>query len=110
MFSLLKTLFFSTYAVYLADSHMILDRPFPYGRNSLNNSPLNGDGSDFPCKQRPNVYDGYDDAVRINKYLPGTVHELAFNGTAVRKYYPIFDAITNSLLGAWRRVMPNLPD
>jgi hypothetical protein len=37
--------------------HMIMKSPIPYGKSSLNNSPLAGDGSDFPCKQRSGVYD-----------------------------------------------------
>jgi hypothetical protein len=37
--------------------HMIMKSPVPYGKSSLNNSPLAGDGSDFPCKQRSGVYD-----------------------------------------------------
>ncbi|EXJ60605.1 hypothetical protein A1O7_04758 [Cladophialophora yegresii CBS 114405] len=40
-----------------ADAHMIMQSPVPYGKSTLNNSPLDGSGSDFPCKQRPGVYD-----------------------------------------------------
>ncbi|MCJ1291015.1 hypothetical protein MMC34_002557 [Xylographa carneopallida] len=39
------------------NSHMIMSSPTPYGKSSLNNSPLAADGSDFPCKQRSGVYD-----------------------------------------------------
>ncbi|KAK5273341.1 hypothetical protein LTR40_013892, partial [Exophiala xenobiotica] len=39
------------------NAHMIMKSPVPYGKSTLNNSPLNGDGSDFPCKQRSGVYD-----------------------------------------------------
>ena len=41
----------------VARAHMMMANPVPYGKSSLNNSPLNGDGSDFPCKQRTGVYD-----------------------------------------------------
>ncbi|ETI24548.1 hypothetical protein G647_03917 [Cladophialophora carrionii CBS 160.54] len=40
-----------------ADAHMIMRTPVPYGKSTLNNSPLDGGGADFPCKQRPGVYD-----------------------------------------------------
>jgi hypothetical protein len=33
-------------------AHMILDRPKPFGTLTLNNSPLDENGADFPCKQR----------------------------------------------------------
>ena len=41
----------------LANAHMMMSSPMPYGKSSLNNSPLVADGSDFPCKQRTGVYD-----------------------------------------------------
>lgn len=41
----------------VGEAHMIMKSPVPYGKSSLNNSPLAGDGSDFPCKQRTGVYD-----------------------------------------------------
>ena len=40
-----------------ANAHMMMSSPVPYGKSTLNNSPLAGDGSDFPCKQRSGVYD-----------------------------------------------------
>ncbi len=39
------------------NAHMIMKSPVPYGKSTLNNSPLDGSGSDFPCKQRSGVYD-----------------------------------------------------
>ncbi|KIW68553.1 hypothetical protein PV04_04492 [Phialophora macrospora] len=39
------------------DAHMMMQSPVPYGKSSLNNSPLDAGGADFPCKQRPGVYD-----------------------------------------------------
>ncbi|CAF9932522.1 hypothetical protein IMSHALPRED_008908 [Imshaugia aleurites] len=39
------------------DAHVKLDQPVPYGAASLNTNPLETDGSDWPCKQRPGVYD-----------------------------------------------------
>jgi hypothetical protein len=38
-------------------AHMILENPKPYGIDTLNNSPLDDSGLDFPCKQREGVYD-----------------------------------------------------
>lgn len=39
------------------NAHMKLLTPTPYGDSTLNNSPLDGAGADFPCKQRPGVYE-----------------------------------------------------
>ncbi|KAL8743191.1 MAG: hypothetical protein Q9190_004426 [Brigantiaea leucoxantha] len=38
-----------------ANAHVKLETPVPYGVG-LNTNPLLADGSDFPCKQRPDVY------------------------------------------------------
>ncbi|MCJ1427934.1 hypothetical protein MMC29_005841 [Sticta canariensis] len=39
------------------NAHMKMLTPVPFGDSTLNNFPLAADGSDFPCKQRPGVYD-----------------------------------------------------
>ena len=59
--------------------HMIMKNPVPYGKSTLNNSPLQADGSDFPCKQRPGVYDpeGAHNILEIGK-----PNELSFIGGA----------------------------
>ena len=64
----------------LASAHMIMTTPEPYGKASLNNSPLAADGSDFPCKQRPGVYtlDGAS-----NVFAQGSTEKLSFQGSAV---------------------------
>ncbi|KAL8740607.1 MAG: hypothetical protein Q9190_006712 [Brigantiaea leucoxantha] len=63
-----------------ANAHMIMKTPTPYGKSSLNNSPLDASGSDFPCKQRSNVYDaeGADNVMPI-----GAPQTLSFTGSAV---------------------------
>ena len=38
-------------------AHMRLSTPTPFGQSTLTSAPLAADGSDFPCKQRPGVYD-----------------------------------------------------
>ena len=64
----------------LAHGHMIMKTPTPFGKATLNNSPLAADGSDFPCKQRPDVYD----ATGISSTMPiGVNQTLSFTGTAV---------------------------
>ncbi|MCJ1473639.1 hypothetical protein MMC13_002290 [Lambiella insularis] len=62
------------------DGHMIMKTPTPYGKSSLNNSPLAPDGSDFPCKQRSGVYD----AEGASNTMPiGVNQTLSFTGSAV---------------------------
>ncbi|MCJ1269738.1 hypothetical protein MMC22_009631 [Lobaria immixta] len=39
------------------NAHMKMLTPIPFGDSTLTNSPLDASGSDFPCKQRPEVYD-----------------------------------------------------
>ncbi|MCJ1431626.1 hypothetical protein MMC27_000981 [Xylographa pallens] len=61
------------------NSHMIMNSPTPYGKSTLNSSPLAADGSDFPCKQRAGVYD----AEGASNTMPiGVNQTLAFTGSA----------------------------
>lgn len=61
-------------------AHMMMAQPVPYGKSTLDNSPLLADGSDFPCKQRPGVYDleGASNVLAI-----GETQTLSFIGSAV---------------------------
>jgi hypothetical protein len=73
----------SAFALFIApsvDAHMKLRSPVPYGLSSLDNSPLAADGSDFPCKQRPGVYEleGAENILVI-----GEPNMLSFEGSAV---------------------------
>ena len=43
--------------VHDAQAHVKVIQPVPYGAASLNTNPLEASGSDWPCKQRPGVYD-----------------------------------------------------
>ncbi|KAF4584473.1 Chitin-binding, domain 3 [Ophiocordyceps camponoti-floridani] len=63
-----------------ASAHILISNPVPYGKDSLNNSPLLADGSDFPCKQRTGVY---DTAGASNVYKQGSTQQLEFRGSAV---------------------------
>ncbi|PYH45766.1 lytic polysaccharide monooxygenase AA11 family protein [Aspergillus saccharolyticus JOP 1030-1] len=61
------------------EGHMIMSQPVPYGKDTLNNSPLAADGSDFPCKLRSNTY-------QVTQWNTGAVGEsmpLTFTGSAV---------------------------
>lgn len=58
-------------------AHMLMEQPVPYGKDTLDNSPLAG--SNFPCKQRPGVY-----AIsEVNTMSAGSSQSLSFKGTAV---------------------------
>ncbi|GIZ47521.1 hypothetical protein CKM354_001061000 [Cercospora kikuchii] len=60
------------------NAHMMITSPVPYGADSLNNSPLEPDGSDFPCKQRSGVYD----ISQVNEMPVGVPQTLSFKGGA----------------------------
>ncbi|KAI9149333.1 Chitin-binding, domain [Paramyrothecium foliicola] len=64
----------------MASAHILMTNPVPYGASSLNNSPLDASGSDFPCKQRPGVYELEGAS---NVYPQGSTQQLSFKGTAV---------------------------
>lgn len=61
-------------------AHMIMSSPVPYGKSTLDNSPLLADGSDYPCKQRTGVYDAEGAS---NVMAVGSTNTLSFIGTAV---------------------------
>ncbi|KAH7310371.1 hypothetical protein BKA65DRAFT_414014 [Rhexocercosporidium sp. MPI-PUGE-AT-0058] len=63
----------------LGSSHMIMNSPTPFGKSSLNNSPLDASGSDFPCKQRPGVYNAEGAS---NTWPLGSTQSLSFTGSA----------------------------
>jgi hypothetical protein len=60
-------------------AHMVLHSPVPYGNATLNNSPLDDSGLDFPCKQREGVYD----VALINEWKVGEKQMIQFAGSAV---------------------------
>lgn len=62
------------------NAHMMMSSPAPYGKSTLDNSPLLADGSDFPCKQRSGVYDLEGAS---NNLVIGQSNTLSFIGSAV---------------------------
>ncbi|CAG1985441.1 unnamed protein product [Fusarium graminearum] len=58
-----------------ASAHMLMANPKPYGK--IDNSPLDADGSNFPCKGAVN------DGSSINNYEAGSTQQLSFIGSAV---------------------------
>jgi len=60
-----------------AAAHMRMDHPKPYGFDTLNSSPL--EPADFPCKQRPGVYD----VTQMNQWNAGETQTVSFLGSAV---------------------------
>lgn len=63
-----------------ASGHMLLAQPVPYGEQTLDNSPLKSDGSDYPCKQRTGVYDLPSSG--FNEMIVGEDQPLEFKGSA----------------------------
>ncbi|KAM6512543.1 hypothetical protein FSOLCH5_010255 [Fusarium solani] len=63
-----------------ASAHMLMNNPVPFGKSTLSNGPLDASGSDFPCKQRPGVYDAQGAS---NVYAQGSTQQLSFTGQAV---------------------------
>ena len=67
----------------LGNTHLIMKTPVPFGVGTLNNSPLvdiapGAPSSDYPCKQRPGVYD----ITSMNHMKVGVPNELSFEGSA----------------------------
>ncbi|KAI4157963.1 MAG: hypothetical protein LQ342_007857 [Letrouitia transgressa] len=65
-------------AIVLADGHLIMKTPVPYGADHIDTNPLLPDGSDFPCKQRSNVYK----LIKQNVMQVGQNQTLSFQGQA----------------------------
>ncbi|EKV10928.1 endoglucanase [Penicillium digitatum] len=63
----------------MANAHMTMKTPTPYSKDSLNNSPLAADGSDFPCKLRENTFEAPSTETII---AIGESHPLTFIGSA----------------------------
>jgi hypothetical protein len=63
----------------MVNAHMIMSSPTPYSKDSLNNSPLAADGSDFPCKLRDNAFEAPATETIIGI---GESHALTFEGSA----------------------------
>ncbi|KFY13099.1 hypothetical protein V491_06515, partial [Pseudogymnoascus sp. VKM F-3775] len=74
--SIVATLGMASYA----SAHIMMSTPIPFGKSTLNNSPLLADGSDFPCKQRGGVYDPEGAS---NSMALGSTQPLNFVGSAV---------------------------
>ncbi|KAJ5524502.1 hypothetical protein N7494_011152 [Penicillium frequentans] len=73
-----KSMLFAMLGASVASAHMIMTNPVPYGVDTLNNSPLAADGSDFPCKLRSNTYEVTEENVMVI----GQSHNLTFEGSA----------------------------
>lgn len=65
-------------AIGIASAHIIMESPVPYGADHINSEPLLPDGSDFPCKQRDNVYK----LIKQNVMPIGQPQTLSFRGQA----------------------------
>ncbi|KAJ5134534.1 CAZyme family AA11 [Penicillium atrosanguineum] len=73
-----KSMLVAALGASVVNAHMIMSNPVPYGKSTLNNSPLAADGSDFPCKLRSGTYD----ITTENTIAIGESHALTFEGSA----------------------------
>ncbi|KAF9885427.1 hypothetical protein FE257_012949 [Aspergillus nanangensis] len=62
------------------EAHITMSTPTPYGADTLNNSPLAADGSDFPCKLRSNTFEAPAEETIANI---GEAMPMSFVGSAV---------------------------
>ncbi|KAL9596829.1 MAG: hypothetical protein Q9219_005543 [cf. Caloplaca sp. 3 TL-2023] len=62
----------------LTSAHVVMESPVPYGADHIDTNPLLADGSDFPCKQRDNVYK----LIKQNIMPIGQNQTLSFKGQA----------------------------
>lgn len=74
-------------------AHMILQNPVPYGLPTLDNSPLDDSGLDFPCKLRAGVYD----LTLMNYWAAGEKKTISFTGSAVHGGGSCQFSVTNDL-------------
>ncbi|KAJ5451533.1 hypothetical protein N7491_000715 [Penicillium cf. griseofulvum] len=63
----------------MVNAHMMMSSPVPFGKDTLNNSPLLADGSDFPCKLRDNAFEAPTTETTI---AIGESYPLTFIGSA----------------------------
>ncbi|KAJ6134749.1 CAZyme family AA11 [Penicillium sp. IBT 18751x] len=72
-------LLFEMIALQAVNGHLMMKSPEPYCNKTLNNSPLAGDGSDFPCKLRANSFLAPSTETI---YQIGVVNTMTFEGSA----------------------------
>lgn len=65
--------------IWLVRSHLTMMSPEPYGKDTLNNSPLAADGGDFPCKLRQG---GFQAPSHENFYQIGENQTIRLLGSA----------------------------
>ncbi|KAI5236982.1 hypothetical protein E4T42_09293 [Aureobasidium subglaciale] len=65
-----------------SNAHVVMNTPTPYGFSTLQTSPLNGEGYNFPCQSgsRANAFDGTGVS---NPMRVGEDNDLKFTGSAV---------------------------
>lgn len=67
-----------TIVLWVVSGHLIMLSPKPYSNNTLNNSLLAYDGSDFPCKLRT---DAFLAPTKETVYQVGVVNTIRFEGS-----------------------------
>ncbi|KAJ5689237.1 CAZyme family AA11 [Penicillium macrosclerotiorum] len=76
---LVKSFLVALLGASVVNAHMIMTQPVPYGKDTINNSPLEAAGGDFPCKLRgSSTYE----VTTENQMSVGGTYPLRFEGSA----------------------------
>lgn len=109
MASIKAALFTAALFATTAQGHMIMANPVPYGYQSIDNSPLSSDGSNYPCKVTSDPATFYSTSGIDNTYAAGSSQSLSFKGSAVHGGGSCQLAITSDMQPSaetdWRVIM-----
>ena len=84
MYHLLSAFVTVSVIVFKAQAHLWMGTPVPFGNETLNNSPLDNTGVDYPCKLRPAAFH----VTQMNYAKAGEKVHVSFLGVSVHGMSP----------------------